>query len=145
MREKDSDAPEDYAFRTIERIRYADQDPQGHVNNVVFATYLEIGRTQALLPDFLLVENGAAFVVARLSIDFLAEMLWPGEVLIATRVGAVGRSSLQLEQALFQNGRRAARAESVLVLTDKETRRSRAISQAGRDWLAARMTPRAAT
>jgi len=43
---------------------------------------------------------------------------------IGTRVVAVGRSSIRLEQTLFQGEARVAAAESVLVLIDETTRRS---------------------
>ena len=35
---------EDFPHRVTDIIRYADLDPQGHVNNAVFATYFESGR-----------------------------------------------------------------------------------------------------
>lgn len=34
---------EDFPLRTYDKIRYADTDQQGHVNNAVFATFLETG------------------------------------------------------------------------------------------------------
>lgn len=129
--------PEDFRFRASEKIRYADQDPQGHVNNVVFATYLEIGRT-SILPAVLEIEEGAAFVVARLAIDYLTELAFPGEVLICTRLVSAGRTSLNIEQALFQSGHCAATALSVVVLVERASRRPRSLSQAGREWISAR-------
>ena len=36
------------ALRTHEKLRYADTDRQGHVNNAVFATMLETGRVELL-------------------------------------------------------------------------------------------------
>ena len=41
------------------------------------------------------------FVIARLSLDYLGEILWPGTVEIGTAVKAVGNSSLTFTQALF--------------------------------------------
>ena len=35
---------DDYPHRVNDIIRYGDLDPQGHVNNAVFATYFESGR-----------------------------------------------------------------------------------------------------
>ncbi|PNG25081.1 acyl-CoA thioesterase [Methylocella silvestris] len=127
---------EHYAFRTSDKIRYGDTDRQGHVNNAVFATFLELGRVEALLSAASpVLEPGTALVIARLVIDFKAEITWPGEVAIATRVASVGRSSIKLEQGLFQHGRCAATAESVIVLTDEATRRSRPLSAAAAVWL----------
>jgi acyl-CoA thioester hydrolase len=36
--------PADFPFLTFDKIRYADTDRQGHVNNAVYATFLETGR-----------------------------------------------------------------------------------------------------
>ena len=46
---------------------------------------------------------GAAFVIARLELDFLSEINWPGEVEIGTAVTEVGRSSFKLFQTVFQD------------------------------------------
>lgn len=133
---------DDFPLRTSDKLRYADTDRQGHVNNAVFATFMETGRVAFLHdPQAPLAEPGSAFVIARLTIDFRAEIVWPGEVEIGTRVAAVGRSSLTLEQGVFQNGRCAARAESVIVLMDEATRRSRPLSPTARDRLTLLMAP----
>lgn len=106
----------DYPRRTHDKLRYADTDRQGHVNNAVFATLFETGRVELLFDAAgPLHDAGGAFVIARLVIDFAAEIRWPGSVDIGTRVAAVGRSSIRLEQALFQEGRHVASAESVIV------------------------------
>ena len=120
----------DYPLRATDTIRYADTDRQGHINNAVFATFLESGRC-ALLYDSEtpLMDDGAAFVIARLSLDFLGEINWPGQVDIGTRVAKVGRSSITLDQGIFQNGACVARAESVIVQMNEETRRSAPLSE----------------
>lgn len=127
---------DDYASRTSDKIRYGDTDRQGHVNNAVFATFFEFGRVEMLLgPAAPPLEPGTAIVIARLVIDFKAELNWPGEVTIGTRVAGLGRSSARVEQALFQNGKCAAVAEGVIVLMDEATRRSRPLPEAARAWL----------
>lgn len=127
---------EDYPLRTTDKLRYGDTDRQGHVNNAVFATFLETGRVE-LVYDAAhpLLAPGAAFVIARLELDFRAELRWPGTVEIGTRVVAVGRSSVTLEQAVFQNGTCAALGKSVLVQMDEETRRSRPLEPSTVAWL----------
>lgn len=116
----------DYAIRTHDKVRYADTDRQGHVNNAVFSTYLETGRVELLYdPKAPLADDGASFVIARLTVEFKAEIRWPGDVHIGTRVARVGRSSVTLEQGVFQNESLVALAETVIVLMDDETRRSR--------------------
>ena len=123
----------DFPFVTTDKVRYNDTDRQGHVNNAVFATYMELARVEVLHhPDLGLREDGASLVLARLVIDFRAEIHFPGEVQIGTRVGKVGRSSIAFENAIFQYGQLCGYGEAVVVLVDGSTKRSRPISDASR-------------
>ncbi len=129
--------PDHFPSLTTDTIRYGDTDRQGHVNNAVFATYLETGRCHLLFEGGgARLRAGTAFVMARLELDYVAEVHWPGSVQIGTAVLAVGRSSVRLAQAVFQDGRCAARAETVVVLMDEQTRRSTPWTDAERAWLA---------
>jgi len=120
-----------FPSRTFDKLRYADTDRQGHVNNSVFSTALETGRVELLYaPDAGIVETNKSFVIARLELDFRGELTWPGEVAIGTRVEAVGRTSFTLVQALFQRERCVAVARTVIVQVDDETRRATALSAA---------------
>jgi len=119
-----------YPLHAMDTIRYADTDRQGHVNNAAFATYCETGRCAFLFdPQKPLLQPGAGFVIARLALDFLIEMSWPGRVEIGTRVLSIGRSSFTLGQGLFQGGRCVATAESVIVQMDEATRRSKPLPE----------------
>ncbi|NBN77779.1 acyl-CoA thioesterase [Microvirga tunisiensis] len=130
----------DYPLVTVDKLRYSDTDRQGHINNAVFATFLETGRVEAIYGTVAgqageertrgLADPGAAFVIARLELDFLAEIHWPGEVQIGTRVLRIGTSSLTLDQVIFQGETCAARASSVIVQMDETTRKSRPFSGA---------------
>ena len=116
---------EAYPSRTSADIRYSDLDRQGHVNNAVFATFSEVGRVAFMYdPDKPLAVEGKSFVIARLLIDFRAELFWPGHVEIGTGVVRVGRSSFTLAQGIFNEGRLVATAEAAIVMVDQETRRS---------------------
>lgn len=115
---------EDFPMKAMDTIRYGDTDKLGHVNNAVFSTYLETGRTGLLLgPGRRVAPEGAGFVIARLVLDYRAEILWPGRVDIGTAVAAIGRSSVTLTQALFQDGACCATADTVMVLFDPVHRR----------------------
>jgi acyl-CoA thioester hydrolase len=116
---------EDYPSRTSTDIRFADLDRQGHVNNAVFATFSEIGRVAFMYdPARPLAPEGKSFVVARLLINFHAELFWPGSVEIGTGVLKIGRSSMTLLQGMFNDGRPVATAEATIVMVDRQTRRS---------------------
>lgn len=121
----------DYPLQTYEKLRYADTDRQGHVNNATFSTMLETGRVELLYaPDEPLHEIGCAFVIASLHLDFRGEIVWPGQVDIGTRVAAIGKSSLTLEQGLFQEGRCVATAQTVIVQMNETSRRSQPLNEA---------------
>ena len=125
-----------YPVKTYEKLRYADTDRQGHVNNAVFSTMLETGRVEILYdPKEPLASTGCAFVIVNQSLNFQAEMTWPGRVDIGTRVLKIGRSSITLEQALFQGGRRSATAKTVIVQMNETTRRSEPLNRAASDRL----------
>lgn len=128
----------DFPAQNYDKLRYGDTDRQGHVNNAVFTTLLETGRIGVLeATDRPLQEPGFNFVIARLAVDYLAEIFWPGTVEIGTAVRTIGNSSVQLTQALFQNEKCVATAESVLVQVDPATHRPVPISTRMREALAA--------
>lgn len=121
-------SPEDYPIRTVEKLRFADTDCNGHISNAVFAVCCQNARMELLHdPCRVPLPINAQFVIARLEIDFLGEMHWPGQVVIGTRCDHVGRSSLLMMQALFVDGRCAASARSTVVLMDRATRRATAL------------------
>ena len=124
---------ESYALRTHEKLRYADTDRQGHVNNAVFATMLETGRVELLYSlDKPVYSEGCTFVLASLHLDFLGEINWPGQVDVGTRVASVGKSSVTFEQGLFQKGECVATAKTVVVQMNVTTRRSHPLSEESR-------------
>ena len=124
----------DFPSQTYDKLRYGDTDRQGHVNNAVFTTLFETGRIAVLeAGDRPLTEPGYDFVLARITIDYLAEIRWPGTVEIGTAVKSVGNSSLTVTQALFQHGRCVATAEAIMVQVDSQAHRSVPLSPAQRD------------
>ncbi len=120
---------DDFPIRSTDKIRFRDTDQLGHVNNAVFSTFFETGRAELLVhPERRIADEGASFVIASLFLEYYQEITWPGEIEIGTRVLNVGRSSVKLEQGLFQNGLCVARAESVLVQISDATRNSTPLS-----------------
>ena len=77
-------------------IRWGDMDAMGHVNNTVYFRYLETARIDWLhgigcQPD----PAGEGVVIVNAFCNFHRQFEYPGEVLIKTYVGAVGRSSFE--------------------------------------------------
>lgn len=123
-------------FWCDEKLRNADTDRQGHINNAVMGSFFEAGRIEILdAPQIGEIRRSHAIVVARVTIDYLQELFYPGQVRVGTNVIRVGTSSMTFEQHLVGPRGLAARAESICVLIDRQTRRPSPIPQAMRDWL----------
>jgi acyl-CoA thioester hydrolase len=64
-----------------------------------------------------------ATALRRVTIDYLAEIHYPGRVRIGSAISRVGNSSITILQELFLGELRFATAESVIVFMDRTTRR----------------------
>lgn len=125
MNELDLTSAHSYTYWTDEIIRFADLDRVGHVNNAAFATYSESGRV-AFLEEISpggTGGHGTGWVIARLTINYLAAAYYPGTVRIGTVVRRIGNSSVVVEQGLFCNDKCFSTIENILVWADtqKET------------------------
>jgi acyl-CoA thioester hydrolase len=100
-------------FRHVrhERVRFRDCDSMGHVNNAVYSTYLEEARIDV-------VGSLEAFILARVEIDFRAELHAGEEIETRTRVARIGTKSFDLEHEIRAGERLVAEARSVLVAYD---------------------------
>jgi acyl-CoA thioester hydrolase len=107
---------EDYPSITFDKIRYADTDRQGHVNNAVFSTFSETGRAEIYydIENPLAAPDGA-FVIANFNMDYIAEVNWPGRVDIGSCLTRVGTSSFSLAQGIYQDGKLCATTETTIV------------------------------
>jgi acyl-CoA thioester hydrolase len=109
---------------TFERqvaIRWRDTDAIGHVNHVVFLTYLEEAR-DALYARVL--GSDPIYVVARLEIDFLAEVRHSDRrVTVRIEVERVGTTSLVTRETIVgPSGETVATARVVTVRWDADRR-----------------------
>ena len=115
-------------------IRWRDVDALRHVNNAVYATYLEECRDGWL--EQALGDDGAMwdYVLARVAIDFRNEVSLGEEAVLArATLVRIGTSSLTLREEIRKlDGTIAAEAESVIVARDPETGRSRPLTAAER-------------
>jgi acyl-CoA thioester hydrolase len=126
-----------FDFVHRERVRFRDLDAMGHVNNAVFATYVEQARIEYLRS--LGVLDGPLYmgmILASLDLDFLAPAMPEGEVEIGVRTARSGNKSFELEYELEQAGRPIARASTVLVAYDYDEARSIPLPESWRDVLA---------
>jgi acyl-CoA thioester hydrolase len=124
--------PAAYPYFKRDILRWGDCDSLGHINNVVFARFFESGRI-AFMNDVGAesdVTDADDFVIAHLSIDFLAEMHYPGEVMTGVRVIRTGRSSFRMAEAIFVDGECKATGDAVCVRVSRESGGSAPLSDA---------------
>ena len=114
-------------------IRWRDLDGLRHVNNAVYATYLEIGR-DAFFEEVLPEAKPWDYVLVRLALDFRRELrLEDRRVVVSCAVERVGRSSITLrEEIRTLSGELAAECETVVVARDSESGRPRPLTDAER-------------
>jgi acyl-CoA thioester hydrolase len=115
-------------------IRWSDVDAYMHVNNAVYATYLEECRDEWVDRALAGVGDAWDYVLARVAIDFRRELrLEDEEVVVSCALSRIGNSSVTLRERIStRDGELAAEAEAVLVARDRERGSSRALSDAER-------------
>lgn len=116
-------------------IRWRDVDAYRHVNNAVYATYLEECRDELAEKVLAGVGDIWDYVLARVAIDFRRELTQDDdEVVVRCAVERVGRSSVTLrEEIRTRDGELSAEAEAVLVARDQATGRSRPLTDPERE------------
>ncbi len=114
--------PEFRFYHPIE-VRYGDLDPQGHVNNAKFMTYMEQARVHyikslGLWDASSFLDTG--FILAEARVTFLAPIRFTHQVRVGVRVSRLGNKSLDMQYRLeeAQTRQELATGSSVQVAYD---------------------------
>lgn len=107
--------------RTQMQVRFADTDMLGHINNLSYSAYAEVGRThffQRIGPDV------PWFVLARMELDYRKEGYLSDELSVLTSVERMGSTSLTLRQDIVrgEEDELIVASRAVLVCIDRESR-----------------------
>ena len=128
----------DYKFSIPIQVRYADLDPQWHVNNARFLSYIEQSRFAYIIEMGLW--NGKSFldlglIVANMNIAFLAPIEFNMDVRVYARISRLGNKSMIFEHEIKdeRSGTILGRAETVMVHYDYHTLSSQPIPDAWRE------------
>ena len=108
--------PARYPFMHTVSTRFADVDPNQHLNNVALAAMMEDARVrfnQAIGLNITIGERRA--MVASVGMEYLAQGHFPEPVDAHCGIEQVGRTSWSIAQLLTQNGQAVAFARSVIV------------------------------
>ncbi len=114
-----------YGFATEERLRFADVDANGHINNGAFLQLLESARVSYMRQ---IVRTGLPrfrVVVGRLEIDFKRQMFYPGSATACVRLLEVYERKCVMGHGLFDDeGHCTAILRATMVALNEETHRS---------------------
>tara|TARA_B100000131_G_C17851131_1_gene505975 strand:- start:28 stop:447 length:420 start_codon:yes stop_codon:yes gene_type:complete len=112
---------EDYKLRYNLETRFRDLDSFGHVNNAVYASYIESARVSLLnnwnIPR---TNRGKSIIMASLKIDYHAQLEHPSSLILGQKIVRLGRTSFDIETVVFdsQDNRVICSALVVIVCFD---------------------------
>lgn len=127
--------------RTIEPAFY-DTDALGHINNTRLPAWFELARNdlfKLFTPD--LDPRKWRLIMARMEIDYRAELLYGSDIELRTYLSRLGTSSFTVTQEAWQNGVLANLGHTVLVQFDHVAKRAVPIEGELRDALEAHLQP----
>ena len=110
----------EYNYEVEIPVRYRDLDPLGHVNNAVYATYLEQARTSYIDDVMGAPPEELGLVVANLELDFDRSITFREQVTVGLRTTHIGTSSASMDYEVRTADGVAATANSVIVTLDEE-------------------------
>ena len=117
----------DFRWFTPITTRWMDNDPFGHVNNVVYYSWVDTAVNRFLITNGLLDIQTSPIVgiVAETGCRYISEVSYPDEVTIGIAVETLGRSSVRYAAGVFRDDsdEGSAVAHFVHVYCDRATMR----------------------
>ena len=107
----------DYRWFHAITTRWMDNDAYGHVNNVIYYSWIDTAVNRFLL-DHGLLDIGASPVVgivAETGCRYIAQITYPEGVTLGIRVAKLGRSSVRYAVGVFREDEDSASAEGHFV------------------------------
>jgi len=117
--------------------RFYETDAFGHINNIVVAGWFETGREgifRVFTPE--LDPKKLPLILARIEVDFVAQIYYGKDVEIRTGIGDFGRTSFTVLQEAWQEGALVARGRAVQVYFNHAAQRSEPLPDSAREQLA---------
>ncbi len=119
----------DYHFYHLIEVRYGDLDPQGHVNNAKYLTYMEQARV-FYLKQLKLWEGGSfmdmGVILADVQLTFRKPIQFGDQVRVGVCISRIGNKSMTSEYRIedARDGTEFASGTCVMVAYDYHKRRS---------------------
>ncbi|MEF8777524.1 MAG: thioesterase family protein [Natronomonas sp.] len=123
----------DFEYETQLRIRIRDLDHMEHINNAVYATYMEQARVD-YLDDVLGINlDELQMAVVSSHIEFKKQVRYGGYMTVQTRVPELGETSFPLEYRFLDEDDVAATARTIQVVLDSDGEAARPVPDSWRD------------
>lgn len=123
----------EFEYETELDVQFRDLDPMQHVNNAVYASYIEQARVQYVRSVVGDQQMGIGAVVATLELEFERPIEYDETVTVAVRAGELGTTSVPLHYEIRTGSGLAATAETLVVAYDRDEGEPRPIPEAWRD------------
>src|ERR1700737_5409844 len=128
-----------WSFAIRHRVRWSECDPFGHANHRAYFGWFEEARNRYLEAVGLaaLSPNLPGPVIAETSIRYHRPLAYAGEILVSARPIRLGRTSFEMEYAVWRDGL-CAIARAVLILVINATGEKTPLSRELRESILAR-------
>ena len=118
----------DYPLHVEIETRWRALDAFGHVNNAVFATYIETARGTLFKKWNLPFDGkGQSLIVASITINYQQQLKHPTSIIIGQKITRIGNTSFDVESALFNKNnteKSIATSKVIVVCFDFEKQKS---------------------
>lgn len=117
------------------QLRFTDVDVFGHVNNTIYFTYYDLGKTEyftTVCPNINWEKDG--IVVVHIEVDFLSQIIATDRIAVQTAVTEIGHKSLNLVQQVIDKDTNEVKCicKSILVAFDLQKRESKELAE---EWI----------
>lgn len=123
------------------QVAWGEMDAFQHVNNTVYARWVESGRVAYMNRLGLMrgkVGDGVGPILGRVQIDFLKPVTYPDKVRVDVTAVKLGRSSITMAYRIWSSAQKleVAKGEDVVVMVDYRTGKTTPIDVALREAIA---------
>lgn len=129
--------PETFKTSLPIQIRFGDIDAMGHINNNIYFSYFDLGKTAYfdLIRPMAVSWTEGLIVVAHIEVDFLSPIYYKEKIVVETKIKKLGEKSGVFLQQLrsVKNNEIKSRCESVFVAYNANTQSSMLIPDEWRE------------
>ena len=103
-------------FSELIQPRFSDTDALGHINNTLVPIWFEGARDpvfKLFMPE--LDTSAWRLILAKIDVEFHAQMFYGDKMEIRTYIARIGSSSFDVYQELWQNNQKCASGTAVMV------------------------------